>query len=322
MPAPIARRGPDGVTRAAVLGIAGGTRTFLPLAVLAVRRRVGGNGPGRFAILAASVGELGFDKDPAVPGRGEAQGVIGRLIASGIAGRELGGTPGIAAGVAGAALGTYATQKLRADLTEALPLSPTAVAALEDVGSFAIGAVATAGLDDEAPEPQPFDPAHPAPSTEEPDAPPLLGGIARGLAAGAVGTGVMTVAQLAYYQLSGEAQSEAPANIGQKLLGRAGVRVKRRQKPLLNQVMHVVYGTSWGAAYGIAASGASTARPPLLPSGLAFGAGVWGSSLVELPAFDQSPPFWRMPPFHLALDAGFHLIYGLATAAAYRALER
>ena len=46
------------------------------------------------------------------------------------------------------------------------------------------------------------------------------------------------------------------------------------------------------------------------------------ASLVELPAMKLSPPPWEQPPAELALDASYHLVYGMAVAAAYRLLDR
>lgn len=77
--------------------------------------------------------------------------------------------------------------------------------------------------------------------------------------------------------------------------------------------MHVLYGTGWGALYGLAAR-----RPTL---GLAFGVVAWSASLVELPAMKLSPPVWKLPPSSIAPDLGFHLVYGVSVAAAHRTLS-
>jgi hypothetical protein len=34
-----------------------------------------------------------------------------------------------------------------------------------------------------------------------------------------------------------------------------------------------------------------------------------------------SPPVWQLPPASIAPDVGFHLVYGVAAAAAHRALS-
>jgi hypothetical protein len=125
----------------------------------------------------------------------------------------------------------------------------------------------------------------------------------------------MTSAQVAYYKLTGAEPSETPREVGEKLIRTAtGKTVPEARRATLNQAMHVLYGTSWGLPYGLL----SRRRGPA--SGLALGAGVWAISLAELPALGVAPPPWKQPPSSLAIDLGFHLVYGLATAAAFEAL--
>jgi hypothetical protein len=79
--------------------------------------------------------------------------------------------------------------------------------------------------------------------------------------------------------------------------------------------MHLIYGSSWGAPYGL------LARRPGPAGGLGFGAALWAASRAELPALSVSPPPWKQPPAVLATDLGFHLVFGFATAAAFEALN-
>jgi hypothetical protein len=73
------------------------------------------------------------------------------------------------------------------------------------------------------------------------------------------------------------------------------------------------------------ALGLATARgdeaPPVARTGAALGLGVWAASLVELPLLGVAPPVWRQSPGAVAADAGFHLVYGLAAAAALQRLR-
>jgi hypothetical protein len=62
-----------------------------------------------------------------------------------------------------------------------------------------------------------------------------------------------------------------------------------------------------------------TKERPVLPPNGGFGL-ISNSALAELPALGIAPPPWRQPPSSLAVDLGFHLVYGLATAAAFEAL--
>ena len=128
----------------------------------------------------------------------------------------------------------------------------------------------------------------------------------------------MTSAQYWVYGLFGGQASEAPADIGERILGKFGVKVKKEQRPALTTAMHALYGTSWGLPFGVAFG---RGRPPGPAKGLAFGLNVWLASLVALPALGAAEPIWRQPPEAMAKDLGFHLVYGTATAAAYEAFS-
>jgi uncharacterized membrane protein YagU involved in acid resistance len=87
----------------------------------------------------------------------------------------------------------------------------------------------------------------------------------------------------------------------------------------LNNVMHWLYGTSWGVLFGL--SRACRGSAPLA-DGARFAGVVWGASLVQLPAMGLAPPVWEYPPQQLASDVGFHLVYGVGVATAYAVLDR
>jgi hypothetical protein len=141
--------------------------------------------------------------------------------------------------------------------------------------------------------------------------------IARGLLAGAAGTAAMTAVQTAYYKATGAESSSVPAEVGKRVIGGLLQReVPEGRDGALNTAMHVLYGTSWGAVLGLAAAG----RKP--GSGVLFGLTVWGASLVQLPAMKLAPPVWEYDATTLAPDVGFHLVYGVTTATAYKALAR
>jgi uncharacterized membrane protein YagU involved in acid resistance len=86
----------------------------------------------------------------------------------------------------------------------------------------------------------------------------------------------------------------------------------------LNQAMHWAYGSSLGIVYGLIQG---TVHARALRSGLLFGAAVWGTSLIHLPAMKLAPPVWEQSPSQLAPDLGFHLLYGATLGAAYAALD-
>ena len=148
-----------------------------------------------------------------------------------------------------------------------------------------------------------------------------LGAVIRGAAAGVAGTALMTAAQLAYYKATGAEPSSTPGEVGKRVVE----GVLHREAPpadskVLNEGMHWFYGSSWGIPYGIVA-GSRREPAPVLRSALALGLAVWGGSLVQLPAMKLSPPLWEMPPASIAPDVGFHLVYGLGGAIAFRALR-
>jgi hypothetical protein len=149
-----------------------------------------------------------------------------------------------------------------------------------------------------------------------------LRAVGTGLVAGAAGTAAMTAAQTVYYKKTGNQPSTTPAEVGRRLIRGVLQRdVPEDRTDLLNNAMHVAYGTSWGAALGIVA-GSAARRPPALRTGLAFALSVWGASLVELPLMDVAPPPWEWGATALATDLGFHLVYGTAAAAAFGVLNR
>jgi hypothetical protein len=155
--------------------------------------------------------------------------------------------------------------------------------------------------------------------------------LARGGAAGAVGTAAMTAYQLAVARAQGKplvtpvphrwADAPAPAQVAKKLadlLGE-GRRFTREDVPRLTNAMHWLTGISWGAVYGVVAG---SAAPDPVAGGLAFGTGVWGTSYAELVPLGIYEPPWRYPPKTLALDWSYHAVYGLAVAGAFAVLDR
>jgi uncharacterized membrane protein YagU involved in acid resistance len=86
----------------------------------------------------------------------------------------------------------------------------------------------------------------------------------------------------------------------------------------LNNAMHWLYGTSWGAAYAIGATGRSV---PALRGGALFGLGVWGASLLHLPAMRLAPPVWETDIRTIAPDLAFHLVYGIGVGSAFGLIE-
>jgi uncharacterized membrane protein YagU involved in acid resistance len=87
---------------------------------------------------------------------------------------------------------------------------------------------------------------------------------------------------------------------------------------VLTQVAHWLYGTSWGALYGVIEE---SVHQPLV-SGVALTGAVMTSDYTLLPAMKLYDPPWSYPATTLAKDFANHLVHGLAIAGAYHALDR
>ena len=115
-------------------------------------------------------------------------------------------------------------------------------------------------------------------------------------------------------------QAPAPAQVGKRLVeGLFQIELPPSSARLVNNVMHWGYGIVNGAQYGIVAG---SLPDPRVAYGLPFGATVWGSSYVVLPAAKLYEPIWKYDVKTLAKDLSAHLVYGLATAAGFRLLSR
>ncbi len=147
-----------------------------------------------------------------------------------------------------------------------------------------------------------------------------VGAAVRGVVAGAAGTALMTAAQTAYYKYTGSESSSTPAEVGERVIEGVLQREVPVSEDALNQGMHWAYGTSMGVPFGIVA-GSRREPASVLGSGIAFGIAAWGASQVELPAMKLAPPPWEYSASSLATDVGFHLVYGLGTALAFRLLR-
>jgi len=161
-----------------------------------------------------------------------------------------------------------------------------------------------------------------------------LGALVRGGVAGAVGTLAMDLLWYARYRREGGesgfvdwessagldnwANAPAPAQVGKRLFE----TLFRRELPpeyarLVNNVTHWSTGVGWGAVFGLASRSMQTRRTW---HGPAFGAGVWVQSYAVLvPAKLYKPP-WEYDAVTLWKDLSAHLVYGLATSTALRAL--
>ncbi len=161
-----------------------------------------------------------------------------------------------------------------------------------------------------------------------------VGAVARGLAAGALGTLAMDLlwyaryrredgkSRFAHWEFSGDVLSwdaaPAPAVVGKRLVeGLLQVELADHRAGLTNNVTHWGYGMLMGAQYGLLAG---SLRGRHLWLGLPFGAAVWGSSYVVLPAAGLYKPIWQYDRRTLTKDLTAHLVFGLGTAVGFAAL--
>jgi hypothetical protein len=126
---------------AALAGLASSMRTFSSPGLLAVRGRISGR--PRAAVLLAEAGEIVADKLPAATNRTETPALAGRILAGAYTGRAVAGPAGIAAGGLAAAVGTFATFRLRKLVVARTGLPDPVVALGEDAAALAIAAFAT-----------------------------------------------------------------------------------------------------------------------------------------------------------------------------------
>ncbi|HKO48551.1 MAG TPA: hypothetical protein VJV79_12555 [Polyangiaceae bacterium] len=86
-----------------------------------------------------------------------------------------------------------------------------------------------------------------------------------------------------------------------------------------DQLMHLGYGSSLGAVYGLTlGKGSATAQKTI-----GFGLGVWVfGSFVLLPALKIMRPEWRAKPVEVAVNLGAHLVYSGALALLTEEFER
>jgi hypothetical protein len=162
-----------------------------------------------------------------------------------------------------------------------------------------------------------------------------VGAVVRGLLAGAAGTAAMDALLFTQYRrgggtsnaeqwelsdgLSGWEDAPAPAQVGKRIVeGLFDRKLPPTRARLVNNLTHWAFGMFAGVQYGIVDG--SLPRPRIC-YGLPFGAAVWASGYVILPAAKLYEPIWKYDRKTLARDLSAHLVFGIATATALRVLR-
>ena len=161
-----------------------------------------------------------------------------------------------------------------------------------------------------------------------------VGSALRGVAASAPGTLAMDASLYRRYRHDGGntafpawesseglatwENAPAPALVAKRLLEAVLKRdLAPRYARVLNNATHWGFGLAAGAGYGLLFG---SQRDPSVWYGLPFGAAVWASGYVVLPLLGVYKPIWKYDLATLAKDLSAHLVYGTATAAAFRLL--
>lgn len=164
--------------------------------------------------------------------------------------------------------------------------------------------------------------------------PSPLAAVVKGAIAGAVGTLCMDLLWYSRYRKGGgeeefvdwefsagtESYDEAgaPAQVGRRVLeGYLGRSLKPSSAGFVNDVVHWMTGIGWGTLYGVVAGSAGT---PKIAYGPALGATAWTGAYAMLAPAGIYQPMWEYDPETLGKDLSAHLVFGLGTAAAFRAL--
>ena len=140
--------------------------------------------------------------------------------------------------------------------------------------------------------------------------------VGRGLVAGLVGTAAMTVSSTLEARLRGRPPSTAPARAAKKVLAIESFASEAAEERFSNLV-HWAYGTGWGVVRALL--GAAGLSP--LAATAAHVVALWGSEQVMLPTLDVAPPLFMWGAEEIAIDAGHHVVYAMATGIAYELLD-
>jgi uncharacterized membrane protein YagU involved in acid resistance len=156
----------------------------------------------------------------------------------------------------------------------------------------------------------------------------------RAVIAGAVGTIAMDALWYQRYRRAGGtdsfigwefgdpastfAEAGSPAQVGQALAQRFDVVLPDSSARLTNNVVHWANGIGWGIAHSVVRTMTPMAT---LASGMAIGAGAFGTSYAVLPRMGIYKRLSEYDGETLWKDLSAHLVFGAATGAAAGVLK-
>lgn len=119
----------------------------------------------------------------------------------------------------------------------------------------------------------------------------------------------------------GEDREPPPKKLVETLAQSSGVELSDVQATAAGMGVHMGYSALWGALFGVVQD---RMRPPSALHGLLLGGLVYAANFPSfglLPKLGVLPPPSQQPLSEAAVPAGAHVVYGLATAAAFEALH-
>ena len=154
----------------------------------------------------------------------------------------------------------------------------------------------------------------------------IWAGLAAGLAGGLAASFAMNGYQSLWNKVAGQDESKSkdpsdnPTVKTAAAVSKAfGHRLREDEKMTAGPLVHYIFGTAVGGAYGVAAELSSKA---CLAAGLPFGAAVWlGADGIALPRLRLTPPAAEAPVSTHVYALTSHLVYG-AVADGVRRLVR
>ena len=161
---------------------------------------------------------------------------------------------------------------------------------------------------------------------------PFLQQIATGAVAGVLGTVAMDLVWYGRYRRGGGTdgplawefagsvasfdEASAPGKVGKRLADTVGIELPDSAAAMITNAMHWLTGAGYGVAHAVLLDD----RPPLL-AGVATGVGAVANSYATLGAMGVYAPVWKYDAATVAKDVSAHVVFGVATSFAYRALS-